>query len=81
MSLLTGFTIIVVFITIVLSVYTLRSLKDPLVVDKLTSNDKKGVKINFWVNAELTNGRLAMIGFFVLVVNYGFFGWIIPGLI
>ena len=33
------------------------------------------------MNAEITNGRLAMIGFLVLIVNYGFFGWIIPGFI
>tara|TARA_Y100001968_G_scaffold86668_1_gene77664 strand:+ start:883 stop:1002 length:120 start_codon:yes stop_codon:yes gene_type:complete len=34
---------------------------------------------NYWTNAEKTNGRLAMIGFFVLVFNYAFFGWIVPG--
>ena len=31
-------------------------------------------------NAERTNGRMAMMGFFALVVNYGLFGWIIPGI-
>ena len=30
--------------------------------------------------AEQTNGRLAMMGFFAVVVNYGFTGWIIPGI-
>ena len=35
---------------------------------------------NFWQNAERTNGRMAMMGFFALVVNYGLFGWIIPGI-
>tara|TARA_B100000900_G_scaffold305699_1_gene264331 strand:+ start:577 stop:705 length:129 start_codon:yes stop_codon:yes gene_type:complete len=34
---------------------------------------------NYWQNAERTNGRLAMMGFLALVVNYGLFGWIIPG--
>ena len=35
----------------------------------------------YWKNAEITNGRLAMIGFLALIINYGFFGWIIPGFI
>ena len=34
---------------------------------------------NYWQNAEKTNGRLAMMGFFALIVNDGLFGWIIPG--
>tara|TARA_B100000575_G_C22735421_1_gene440450 strand:- start:324 stop:452 length:129 start_codon:yes stop_codon:yes gene_type:complete len=37
-------------------------------------------KSNYFLIAERTNGRLAMMGFFALVVNYGFFGWIIPGI-
>ena len=32
-------------------------------------------------SSSLTNGRLAMIGFLALIINYGFFGWIIPGFI
>ena len=36
---------------------------------------------NYWKNAEITNGRLAMVGLIALVLNYGFFGWIIPGFI
>ena len=35
---------------------------------------------NFWKEAEQLNGRLAMMGFFALIVNYGLTGWIIPGL-
>ena len=34
----------------------------------------------YWVEAERTNGRLAMIGLFALVHNYVLFGWIIPGI-
>ena len=34
-------------------------------------------KANYWQNAERTNGRMAMMGLFALVVNYGIFGWII----
>ena len=35
---------------------------------------------NYWENAELLNGRLAMIGLFAAVHNYIIFGWIIPGI-
>ncbi|WP_374938803.1 chlorophyll a/b-binding protein [Prochlorococcus marinus] len=37
-------------------------------------------KTTYWQNAERTNGRMAMMGLFALVVNYGLFGWIIPGI-
>tara|TARA_B100001079_G_scaffold227359_1_gene205156 strand:+ start:290 stop:418 length:129 start_codon:yes stop_codon:yes gene_type:complete len=37
-------------------------------------------KPNYWQNAERTNGRMAMMGFLALIVNYGLFGWIIPGI-
>ena len=36
--------------------------------------------MNYWKNAEQINGRLAMIGFFAAVGNYGLTGWIAPGL-
>ena len=35
---------------------------------------------NYWNVAERTNGRLAMIGLFALIINYGLFGGIIPGI-
>ena len=35
---------------------------------------------NYWENAEQTNGRLAMIGFFAAVHNYILTGYIIPGI-
>ena len=35
--------------------------------------------MNYWKNAEQTNGRLAMMGFAIAVINYGFTGCIIPG--
>jgi len=34
----------------------------------------------YWKNAELTNGRLAMIGFFAAIHNYILFGAVIPGI-
>ena len=36
--------------------------------------------VQYWPNAEQTNGRLAMIGFFALVHNYILFGAVIPGI-
>ena len=38
------------------------------------------LKPTYWQKAERINGRMAMIGLFALVVNYGLFGWIIPGI-
>ena len=38
------------------------------------------MKNNYWSIAETTNGRLAMLGLFAAVINYGIFGWIIPGI-
>jgi len=40
----------------------------------------ENTKPTYWQNAERTNGRMAMMGLFALVVNYGLFGWIIPGI-
>ena len=36
---------------------------------------------NYWKTAEQMNGRLAMMGFFAAVINYGFTGWIVPGIV
>ncbi len=35
---------------------------------------------DYWKNAEQTNGRLAMVGFFAAVHNYILFGAVIPGI-
>ena len=34
----------------------------------------------YWKNAEQLNGRMAMMGFLAAVINYGFTGWVIPGI-
>ena len=31
---------------------------------------------SYWFIAERTNGRLAMIGFIAVIINYTLFGWI-----
>ena len=78
MSPLSLFIIFIIAVTFVTAQYTFSRLKEPA-----KSNKSKLLKqnnfIDYWKNAETTNGRLAMMGFLALVVNYGLFGWIIPG--
>ena len=84
MDALTSFIIVIIAITIQFSLYAIKRLKEPLEPDFLTKENFKKIKTyseKYWKNAEITNGRLAMIGFLVLIINYGFFGWIIPGFI
>ena len=84
MDALTSFIVVIIAITIQFSLYTIKRLQEPLEPNYLigkTSNKIKNYTGKYWRNAEITNGRLAMIGFLVLVINYGFFGGIIPGFI
>ena len=78
MSPLTIFIIFIIAVTFITARYTLIRLKEPV---KSNNSDliKQNNYFNYWKNAETTNGRLAMMGFLALVVNYGLFGWIIPG--
>ena len=84
MDALTSFIIVIIAITIQFSLYAIKRLREPLepnyLIDK-NSKKNKNYMGKFWKNAEITNGRLAMIGFLALIINYGFFGWIIPGFI
>jgi len=41
---------------------------------------RKLPRYGFHFYNERLNGRMAMMGLFALVVNYGLFGWIIPGI-
>ena len=84
MSPLTGFIVVLITITFHFTLYTLKRLQEPL--EPNLSNNSTFIKMddserNYWKNAEITNGRLAMLGLLALVVNYGLFGWIIPGFI
>ena len=84
MDALTSFIVVIVAITIQFSLYAIKRLQEPLEpnysIDK-NSTINKNYTGKYWKNAEITNGRLAMIGFLALIINYGFFGWIIPGFI
>ena len=83
MDALTSFIVVIIAITIQFSLYAIKRLQEPLEPNYLIKNSKKNKNYmgKFWKNAEITNGRLAMIGFLALIINYGFFGWIIPGFI
>ena len=84
MDALTSFIVVIIAITIQFSLYAIKRLQEPLEPNYLIDKNSKNIKNHigkYWVNAEITNGRLAMIGFLALVINYGFFGWIIPGFI
>ena len=84
MDALTSFIVVIIAITIQFSLYAIKRLQEPLEPNFLIQENSKKIKNytdKYWKNAEITNGRLAMIGFFALIINYGSFGWIIPGFI
>ena len=78
MSSLSLFIIFILAVTFIIARYTLNRLKEPVKSNKIKLL-KQNNYIDYWKNAETTNGRLAMMGLLALVVNYGLFGWIIPG--
>jgi len=52
--------------------------KETLVSEDQTSNMGELFEWpnTYWFIAERTNGRLAMIGFMAVIINYALFGWI-----
>ena len=50
--------------------------KTPLSEDKKSNTSKFEWPNTYWFIAERTNGRLAMIGFMAVIINYTLFGWI-----
>ncbi len=51
--------------------------KTPVLEDQISSMEANFQWPNtYWFIAERTNGRLAMIGFMAVIINYGLFGWI-----
>ena len=48
----------------------------PLPEDQIFNTTKFEWPNSYWFIAERTNGRLAMIGFMAVIINYTLFGWI-----
>ena len=55
-----------------------NTTKETLVSENQISNMGGDFKWpnSYWFIAERTNGRLAMIGFMAVIINYTLFGWI-----
>ena len=52
------------------------SEKTSLPEDQKPNTSKFEWPNSYWFIAERTNGRLAMIGFMAVIINYTLFGWI-----
>ena len=51
--------------------------KTPVLKDQISNMGENFEWPNsYWFIAERTNGRLAMIGFMAVIINYTLFGWI-----
>ena len=52
------------------------SVETPLSEDQISNSSNFEWPNTYWFIAERTNGRLAMIGFMAVIINYTFLGWI-----
>ena len=52
------------------------SEENSLSEDQISNTTKFEWPNSYWFIAERTNGRLAMIGFMAVIINYTLFGWI-----
>ena len=53
------------------------SKENPISADQISNMERDFEWPNtYWFIAERTNGRLAMIGFMAVIINYTLFGWI-----
>ena len=52
------------------------SKETPLSENQISNISKFEWPNTYWFIAERTNGRLAMIGFMAVIINYSLFGWI-----
>ena len=50
--------------------------ENPLSEVQISNSSKFEWPNSYWFIAERTNGRLAMIGFMAVIINYTLFGWI-----
>ena len=50
--------------------------ENTLLEDQISHASKFEWPNTYWFIAERTNGRLAMIGFIAVIINYTLFGWI-----
>ena len=78
MSPLSLFIIFIIAVTFITARYALNRLTEPVKSNKSKELQQNNF-VDYWKNAEITNGRLAMMGLLALMINYSLFGWIIPG--
>ena len=56
--------------------YYLDQADNTISDDQISKISKFEWPNSYWFIAERTNGRLAMIGFMAVIINYTLFGWI-----